>query len=422
MTIAVLSFPGMNCEVETLRALRRSGFDASIVRWNADKECLTSYDAYILPGGFSYEDRGRAGMVAAHHPLMPLLTKEAGKGKTIIGICNGAQILIESGLIPLGNGLQMALTRNQVSAFRNEWVWIRRTCKKGRCAGSDVDGILHLPIAHGEGRFQTRDPDVIRELRDRDLIAFSYCASDGTVSDTFPVNPNGSLFGIAGLCNRAGNILALMPHPERTRNGDPFFQSLHRWLTKPHLPTAPHPPPDPNGIVRAGNHSLPASRQVPVGEGIPCTEIFIDTIITNNEERTVETVLRKIHPHVSLKQFRYIAFQEGSPHDILCNVMLFNPHRDIAYMRSQEQWFHWRSTEQTLEPLHETEHLQGMMLLRCDLVEKEQQREQPVTGTCFICNNIDEQELYSREVLEILANPHASTMVRLPACRQAGAL
>lgn len=422
-TIAVLSFPGMNCEVETLRALRRNGFNASIVRWNADQENLASYDAYILPGGFSYEDRGRAGMVAAHHPLIPFLAKEAEKGKLIIGICNGAQILVESGLIPLGNGLQMALAKNiipdgqhQIPRFRNEWIWIRRICQKGRCAGSDIDGTLHLPIAHGEGRFQTRDPEVITELRRQDLIAFSYCTSDGTVSDTFPVNPNGSLFGIAGLCNPTGNILAIMPHPERTQNGDPFFQSLHRWLTKTHLPTPPHPNPLPQPSPSPLHQGYEGQwlRPTGMGEGIPCTEIFIDTVITNNEEHTVETVLRKIHPHVSLKQFRYIALQEGNPHDVLRNIALFNPHRDVAYVRSGEQWFHWRSTEQTLEPLHNAERFQGTMLLRYDLEEKAKGREQPGTGTCHLCHNIYEQKLYSKEVLEILANPHASTLEKIP--------
>ena len=414
-TIAVLSFPGMNCEVETLRALRRNGFAASIVRWNADRECLTSYDAYILPGGFSYEDRGRAGMVAARDAVMTFLAGEAERGKVIIGICNGAQILVESGLIPLGDGLRMALAKNAgqagISAFRNEWIWIRRTCEKGRCAGSDVDEILHLPIAHGEGRFLTSDPDVPRELRDRDLIAFSYCDADGNVSDAFPVNPNGSLFGIAGICNPAGNIVALMPHPERARNGDPFFQSLHQWLTErchPEVQSGGHCHPE---VRAAASHE--GRQSVMVHASPLTTEIFLDTIITNNEERTVETVLQKIRPHISLKQFRYIALQEGSPRDVLCNIALFNPHRDVAYVRSQEQWFRWNRMEHTLEPLRSAEQFQGAMLLRCDREEEERGREQPATGTCYLLRHTDEQNLYSREVLEILATPHAGPMVRL---------
>lgn len=413
-TIAVLSFPGMNCEVETLRALRRNSCSASIVRWNAPEECLASYDAYVLPGGFSYEDRGRAGMVAAHHPLMPFLAKEAEKGKTIIGICNGAQILVESGLIPLGNGLRMALAKNQVSGFRNEWLWIRRTCQKGRCIGSDVDEILHLPIAHGEGRFQTRDTEVITELQRQDLIAFSYCTSDGTISDTFPVNPNGSIFGIAGLCNRAGNILALMPHPERTRNGDPFFQSIHRWLTSrtsaqchPELVEGRHPVPcfDELSMTHIEPNILPPDT----------TEIFIDTVITNNEERTIEATLRNIDPKISLKQFRYIALQEEHPNAVLRNVMLFNPHRDIAYVRRRGQWFHWNSRENAMEPLQSQERFQGILLLRRDREEeKGKGKETPVTGICYLLRNIYEHNLYSKEACEILANPHASTLERLP--------
>lgn len=414
-TIAVLSFPGMNCEMETHRALCHSGLDASVIRWNADRASLTAYDAYILPGGFSYEDRGRAGMVAAHHPILPLLAQEAEKGKAIIGICNGAQILVESGLIPLGKDLQMALGKNRMSAircplseFRHEWVWIRRTCQKGRCIGSDVNEILHLPIAHGEGRFTTRDPDVVAELRRQDLIAFSYCASDRTVSDTFPINPNGSLFGIAGLCNPTGNILALMPHPERTKNGDPFFQSIHTWIERrkeSQKPITYNLKPD-------TSQSTPPVKNILPRESV---EIFIDTIITNNEERTIEATLRKIHPQSSLKQFRYIALPEGSPNGILCNVTLFNPHRDIAYVRRSGQWFHWKSKGQALEPLHEQEHFEGTMLLRRDREEeKGKGKETPITGICYLCRHIDEQKLYSKEVREILANPHASTLETIP--------
>lgn len=234
--VAVVSFPGMNCEVESLRAVRKSGMEVKEFRWNDSREKLKDVDGYFLPGGFSYEDRGRAGMIAAHDPLMDFLREESKRGKVIIGNCNGAQILVESGLIPFGEHLDMALARNRIPDFFNEWVWIKRTCARDRCATSDWEicgepcRTMLVPIAHGEGRFTTRDPDLIGELKKNDQIAFQYCDKDGNVSEAS--NPNGSVESIAGICNPAGNVVALMPHPERTANGDPYFLSLKSWLQK----------------------------------------------------------------------------------------------------------------------------------------------------------------------------------------------
>ncbi|KKW40802.1 MAG: Phosphoribosylformylglycinamidine synthase I [Candidatus Peregrinibacteria bacterium GW2011_GWA2_54_9] len=239
--IAVLSFPGNNCEVESIRAVRRAGMDALYFRWNDDTEKLKDVDGYFIPGGFSYEDRGRAGMVAARDPLMDFIRSEAKEGKPVIGNCNGAQILVESGLIPLGEQLQMCLARNVVGGeavgFLNEWVFITPTCARNRCVTSDWEGVMTLPIAHGEGRFVTKDSGLIDELRKNDQIAFSYCDAQGNVSEDPVTTPNGSAFAIAGICNPAGNVVALMPHPERTEGGSPYFVSLKRWVQNKVRPT-----------------------------------------------------------------------------------------------------------------------------------------------------------------------------------------
>ncbi|MBI3336513.1 phosphoribosylformylglycinamidine synthase I [Candidatus Peregrinibacteria bacterium] len=239
-TIAVISFPGTNCEIESLRAIRRAGMEAVNLRWNAaprSDALASTIGGYFLPGGFSYEDRGRSGMIAAHDPLLDFLREESQRGKVIIGHCNGAQILVESGLIPLDKGLRMALAKNKISNaecrisnFLNKWVWIIPTCSKNRCAVSEWRGTMHVPIAHGEGRFTTRDKDLIKELEENDQIAFRYCDENGAISEES--NPNGSIESIAGICNPMGNVIALMPHPERTINGDPYFCSLNTWLTR----------------------------------------------------------------------------------------------------------------------------------------------------------------------------------------------
>src|SRR3989338_6083437 len=124
--------------------------------------------------------------------------------------------------------------------FLNEWIWITPACKHDRCAtsdwmdstGSPYTGAMHIPMAHGEGRFITKDPDLIKELEAHDQIAFRYCDQSGKVSDDPSVTLNGSMDAIAGICNPAGNVVALMPHPERTVNGDPYFVSLRKWIEK----------------------------------------------------------------------------------------------------------------------------------------------------------------------------------------------
>lgn len=218
--IAVIMFPGSNCENETARAVESVGMKADIIRWNDTKK-LGSYDGYILPGGWSYEDRIRAGVIAAKDSIMELIKKEAEKGKVVLGICNGCQILVESGIIPgLKDKVQMALAPNInpfISGFYCTWVKIKNTSKKKTAFNlkMEQDEIIDIPIAHAEGRFTTKDKVLIQQLIANDQLLFRYCDETGRMIDKFPINPNGSLINIAGICNKKGNVLAMMPHPER---------------------------------------------------------------------------------------------------------------------------------------------------------------------------------------------------------------
>ncbi len=231
--VAVIMFPGNNCEEETARACRAAGMQADILRWNT-KEDLGSYDGFVLPGGWSYEDRIRAGVIASKDSVMKTIKKEAAKGKPVLGICNGAQVLIESGLVPgIKDKLQMALASNInpfVSGFYCTWVRIKSTSDKGRSAFTRMteksDAIM-IPIAHAEGRFTTKEQGLMERLEDSGQLIFRYCDSDGCVSTDFPVNPNGSVMSVAGICNPEGNVLAMMPHPERASwNGQvPGFEA-----------------------------------------------------------------------------------------------------------------------------------------------------------------------------------------------------
>ncbi|MAG60925.1 phosphoribosylformylglycinamidine synthase I [archaeon] len=218
--IAVVYFPGNNCEIETLEAVKAAGMEGKILRWNTKKD-LKEYDGYVIPGGWAYEDRIRAGIVAAKDPVMNLIKKESKKGKPVLGICNGAQVLIETAMVPgLKDKVEFALAPNKnpfVSGYYNTWIQIKNVQNKKRTAFTNLDKneILHLPIAHGEGRFVTKDKALIKALRKNNQIIFQYCNKKGKIEDKFPVNPNGSIENIAAISNKQGNVMAIMPHPER---------------------------------------------------------------------------------------------------------------------------------------------------------------------------------------------------------------
>ncbi len=218
--IAVIMFPGSNCENETALAIEATGMKAKIVRWN-DTIGLSYYDGYVLPGGWSYEDRIRAGVIPAKDPVMKIIKQEVEKGKVVLGICNGCQILVESGIIPgLKDKVQMALAPNInpfISGFYCAWVKIKNSSKKKTAFNLTMEQgeIIPIPIAHAEGRFATKDKVLIQHLIANDQLLFRYCDEDGNIADKFPINPNGSLINIAGITNKKGNVLAMMPHPER---------------------------------------------------------------------------------------------------------------------------------------------------------------------------------------------------------------
>jgi phosphoribosylformylglycinamidine synthase subunit PurQ / glutaminase len=224
--IAVVQFPGTNCERETARSLSAS-FDAVEVIWHADPFPDNRYAAVVLPGGFAYGDHLRAGAIARFSPVMPGIQTFAQAGGLVLGICNGFQVLLEAGLLP------GAMLRNASLQFRSEWVWCRveRTdtpftsaCRPGQ--------VLRVPIAHGEGNYVS--------VSEPQGVVLRYCDADGNVTPA--ANPNGSQGAIAGIINRQGNVFGLMPHPERaseallgSTDGQLIFESLARALRAPVL-------------------------------------------------------------------------------------------------------------------------------------------------------------------------------------------
>jgi phosphoribosylformylglycinamidine synthase len=223
-SICVVQFPGVNCEYETAGALRQAGLGAAIVRWNSPAAVFTSFDGYVLPGGFSYQDRIRAGAVAAREDVIGVLSEESEKGKPILGICNGAQVLVESGLVPgfeVGR-IDLALAPNKGmgrTGYYCSWVFVRVACRPERTAitrGLEPGEVMPIPVAHAEGRFTSSRPDLAGKLLNSDRVPLAYCRPDGTDTAGFPDDPNGSMLGAAAIASERGNVVAMMPHPERS--------------------------------------------------------------------------------------------------------------------------------------------------------------------------------------------------------------
>lgn len=205
MRFAVVQFPGSNCDQDCVHALRVLGQEPRIV-WHQETT-LHPDEGIILPGGFSYGDYLRCGAIARFSPIMQAVKAAAERGQVVVGICNGFQILCEAGLLP------GALTRNEGLHFRCETSYLRVETPASRFTSHYITGqTLRIPIAHGEGCYRA-EPGVLQALEANQQILFRYCDAEGRV--TAEANPNGSSLNIAGIRNVRGNVLGMMPHPER---------------------------------------------------------------------------------------------------------------------------------------------------------------------------------------------------------------
>jgi phosphoribosylformylglycinamidine synthase len=206
MRWAVLQFPGSNCDQDVVHVLKNVfGQEVDLV-WHKET-ALGGADAVVLPGGFSYGDYLRCGAIARFSPIMPAVKEAAAQGRIVLGICNGFQILCEARLLP------GVLVRNSSLHFRCETRAIRVENAESRFTSAYRAGqVLRIPIAHGEGNY-VADDATLKSLMANRQVLFSYCDAQGRA--TPEANPNGSSHNIAGITNRAGNVLGLMPHPER---------------------------------------------------------------------------------------------------------------------------------------------------------------------------------------------------------------
>ena len=211
MKSSVIVFPGSNCDRDVTVALEKFQIKNQMV-WH-DEVSLPKCDLVVLPGGFSYGDYLRTGCIAGKSRIINDVLKHANKGGLVLGICNGFQILIETGLLP------GVLLKNKKLRFLSKNVFLKVMNVNNKfCLNYNKKNIIELPIAHNEGNYFTNN-ELLKELEDKNLVAFKYCNENGDINKTS--NPNGSSNNIAGILNYEKNILGMMPHPERLI--DPFL-------------------------------------------------------------------------------------------------------------------------------------------------------------------------------------------------------
>lgn len=209
MKTAVVVFPGSNCEMDTVRAVENLSGRSPEIAWHKDP-LPSGTDLVLLPGGFSYGDYLRAGAIARFSPVMKSVVEHAKAGGLVLGICNGFQILLEAGLLP------GAMVRNSSLHFVCKWTHIR-TERTDLAFTSGISPVIKIPVAHATGNYFI-EPEGLCRLEELEQIVFRYC--DETGQATKEANPNGSIGNIAGVCNEAGNVLGMMPHPERAISAD----------------------------------------------------------------------------------------------------------------------------------------------------------------------------------------------------------
>lgn len=226
--IGVIIFPGSNCDHDAYHAMKHVMNAETTFLWHKEKE-IKDLDLVIVPGGFSYGDYLRSGAIARFSPIMEAVQDYVKKGNPVLGICNGFQILLEAGLLP------GAMLHNEKLRFVCKNIHLRVENNQTHfTSGMEKETVLNVPVSHGEGNYFI-DDEGLNELRENQQIVFRYCNEDGKVTEE--ANFNGSVDSIAGIINKQGNVLGMMPHPERamepllgSADGITFFESVFNSL------------------------------------------------------------------------------------------------------------------------------------------------------------------------------------------------
>lgn len=303
--VAIIYFPGSTGISSVQRALTAVGLAHERVLWNTT-DSLNSYDAFILPAGCSYGNRIRPGVVAAHTAMMRQLKQAAGHGKPILGIGNGCQILIEAGVLP---GVEPAVlagattmnVRKQAQdiigvEFYHSKVYVKHVVADRRTVftnGLPIGTVLPARVADTAGCF-TFPEELALELERNQQIVLKYCTAEGAVLNDFPTNPNGAMWGIAGLCNPAGNVVGYIPELERDDQGTVMFAGLQRSLTRPFVPSGKPLQWQPGTATVKRYHP-----------SVESLNIYVESAQTICAARMAEALLRQRDFHVNVQCKRY---------------------------------------------------------------------------------------------------------------------
>ena len=332
LDIAIIQFPGSNTERETFMACERVGLHPAEFLWNADHADLGRFDGFIIVGGFSYEDRSRSGVIASLDPIINIIKKESEKGKPVLGICNGAQILVESGLVPgvkdyplsssLSNNKRIVDGEVLGTGYYNEWVHVSCYINPANSAFTqsfNVGETIHIPLAHAEGRFVIPE-DLLTVLINNDQVPFRYCDPSGNIINEFPTNPNGSIYNIAALTGPSGNVMAIMPHPERTTNGDKIFVSMRDYIKSKNKKSV--------SFLDYKFNMKNIQNFISKANG---EEWIVNMIITDNESNSVQSALNQIGISVQIQRMTHweiVGGTDSNLSEIKKSGELFNSNKE----------------------------------------------------------------------------------------------
>ena len=277
--------------------------------WNQPAETLSEFDGYIIVGGFSYEDRSRAGIIAAQQPIIKALHNQAAANKPILGICNGAQILLEAGLVPYQNTLAGSLSNNlyfngdhiEPLGFYNDWVHLTLLKQQPYHAflnQAKPKHAYHMPMANAQGRFMF--PEAILEHLDEIKSSLYYCNEQAIVDNTYPTNPNMSMHNLAAVSNTRGNVMAIMPHPERSASGQFIFDSMYEYI-KNKRKYSDH-------TVSKPSQRLSWQTSIKPYNDVNSHQYLVKSIITDNTADSINMLLRQQNIQANITHNTYWSF------------------------------------------------------------------------------------------------------------------